>query len=64
MLWINKGPATSRLTCAVVGGAPGKAITHLHLDTATQRWAQRWRQWLLGAGLLQEFCQCPVGKER
>lgn len=62
MLQINKCPLTSLLTYAVVGGVPGEAITHLHLDTATQGWAQRWRQWLLGAWLLQKFSQCPVRK--
>lgn len=60
---MNKCPPTSLLTRAVVGGAHGEAITHLYLDTATQRWAQSWRQWLLGAWLLQKFCQCPVRKE-
>lgn len=54
-------PSPSLHTC-VVGGAPGETITHLHLDTAAQRWAQGWRQWLLGVRLLQKFCECPVGK--
>lgn len=60
MLWTSRGPPVGLLTCAVVGGAPGEAIAHLHLDIATERWTQRWRQWLLGAGLLQKFGQCPV----
>lgn len=63
MLEINKCPPTRVLTCAVVGGAPGEDITHLYLDTATQRWTQRRRQWLLRVRLLQKFCQCPVRKE-
>lgn len=61
MLQMHKHLPAALLTGAVVGGAPGKAVTHLHLDTATQGWAQRGRQWLLGARLLQKFRQCPVG---
>lgn len=60
----DQGPATGLLTCAVVGGIPKNTITHLDLDTVTQGWAQRWRQWFLGAWLFEKFCQCPMEKGR
>lgn len=60
----DQWPASSLLTCAVVGGTPKNTITHLDLDTVTQGWAQRWRQWFLGAWLFEKFCQCSVEKGR
>lgn len=59
-----RGKAKERrevLTCAVVGGAPGEPISHLHLHTAAQRGAQRRGQGLLGARLLQQLRQRPGG---